>query len=92
VETEIGRITVQEQPRQKVHEMPSQPMARCGGMHLPSQLCKEAEIGRIAVLGKKLMRLSSQQKKLSVVVYAHPSHRWKQKQKDCSSPGWPRQK
>jgi hypothetical protein len=37
-EVEISRIEIQDQPRQKVHETPSQPMAVSGGMCLSSQL------------------------------------------------------
>jgi hypothetical protein len=36
-EAEIGRVKVQDQLRQKVHETPSQPRARHVGVYLSSQ-------------------------------------------------------
>jgi hypothetical protein len=38
--TEIERIIVPDQPRQKVGKTPSQPMLEPGGVCLSSQLCK----------------------------------------------------
>jgi hypothetical protein len=37
-EAEIGRILVAGQPRQKVSETLVQPITRCGGVHLSSQV------------------------------------------------------
>jgi hypothetical protein len=46
-EAEIGKIVFLGQPRQKVWEIPSQPMAGLGGtVHLSSQLGREAQIER----------------------------------------------
>jgi hypothetical protein len=49
LEAESRRIVVLGQPRQKVHETPSQPIAGHGGAHLSSQARGEAEIRRIVV-------------------------------------------
>jgi hypothetical protein len=51
-EAEMERIEVGGQPRQKVLETPSQPMARHSGIHLSSQVTDETEIGRIMVPGQ----------------------------------------
>jgi hypothetical protein len=40
------------QPRQKVHEIPSQLIARYGCVYLSTQAMWEAEIGRITVQGQ----------------------------------------
>jgi GH43 family beta-xylosidase len=42
---EIRRTKVQDQPRQKHHKTPSQPMSGHGDSCLSSQLCREAQIG-----------------------------------------------
>jgi hypothetical protein len=44
-EAETGRIIVQGRPRQKVQKIPSQPMAKCDGMHPVSHLGREALTG-----------------------------------------------
>jgi hypothetical protein len=43
-EAEVSRIPVQGQLEQKVCKTPSQQMAGCGGVHVSSQLCEEAQI------------------------------------------------
>jgi hypothetical protein len=40
-EAEIGRIVASGQTVQKISETPSQPMAGCGSMGLPSQICRK---------------------------------------------------
>jgi hypothetical protein len=50
-ETEIRRISVQDQSRENVSETTSQPIAGRDGVHLSSQLW-EAEIKRLEVLGQ----------------------------------------
>jgi hypothetical protein len=51
-EAEIGRISIQGQPRQGVCKTPSQPIAGHGSVHLSSQPMQEAEICRITFLGQ----------------------------------------
>jgi hypothetical protein len=85
VEVEVGRILVQDQPRQKVSKTPSQPITGHGGICLSSSCAKrEAKIRRIEVPGQ-LQQISLQdplltRKKLRVVVcICHPNDFRKQK-------------
>jgi hypothetical protein len=48
-EVEIRRIIVQDQPEQKVHKIPYQPMAGCGGLYLSSQLWRGSISRRVTV-------------------------------------------
>jgi hypothetical protein len=52
-EAEIRKIVAQDQPRQKVGDNPSQPIAGLSGTHLLSQAIWKVEIRRIAVPGQQ---------------------------------------
>jgi hypothetical protein len=74
-ETKIGRIVVQGQPRQSVHETLCQPVAGHGGTYLSSQATWKAEIVVLGQPSQRVVRLHLNGKKLSMVVGAcHPSY------------------